>query len=625
MTGRGCGVGRISDEDIARVRDATDLVALVQERVVLKQKGRLFWGCCPFHQEKTASFKIDPATQLWHCFGCGLGGDAYGFVMRIEGVDFGEAVRILADRARIEITEETGGAPRSLRERLFEATESAIAFYHDVLTKSPEAGATNAREYLGARGFGSDVARTWRLGYSPGYGQLVHHLAQAGFSAEEIETANLGLKGQGGQLRDRFFERVMFPIFDLQGRAIAFGGRVIGPGEPKYLNTQDTPIFHKSANMFGIDRAKGAITATGVAIVVEGYTDVIALHDAGITNAVATLGTALTREHVRLLSRFARRIVYVFDGDEAGLRAADRAVEFVDMGNTMEAGRSRVELFAAVVPEGQDPADMVASEGSAAMTALVDEAVPLLRFSIDRRLSRWDLDVPEERTRALKEAAEVLAPVKGSLLADDYASYIAGKLFADVGVVKRAIAETRTRPAPRAGGSNTSAGRAQAYADKPVGENRGADSPQVRVERDLLDLLVRTPRLRSRAHFLLTENLLTDPLHRAIAQEVGQAGGDVAADTLVSKLEMVAPGAAEALSGATLGSEIADADADAAERDMTRKLKALDLERSIAEGKARLREPGSFTEPAEYDELFRCVSALQRELEEYRRGVRDVG
>ena len=436
-------MGRISDEDVRRVRDATDLVSLVSERVVLKQKGRLHWGCCPFHAEKTASFKVDPGTQLWHCFGCGLGGDAYGFLMRAENVEFLDAVRILADRGNIEIVEESGGVPRGHRERIIAANESAWQYYHDVLTKSPDPGAREARDYLKARGFGSDVAKRWRLGYSPGHGALVRHLAESGFTAEEIESANLGLKGDGGQLRDRFFRRVMFPIFDLQGRSIAFGGRVIGAGEPKYLNTQDTPVFHKSANLYAIDRAKATITSSGTALVVEGYTDVIALHEAGMANAVATLGTALTREHVRLLSRFAKRVVYLFDGDAAGLRAADRASEFIDSSITPEAGRDRVELLVAVLPDNLDPADFVVQRGKDALDAIIDSAPTLLRFSIDRRLDRWDLEQPEERSRALKDAAEVLAPVKDSLLADDYATYIADRLFADFTTVRRAIATAK--------------------------------------------------------------------------------------------------------------------------------------------------------------------------------------
>ena len=579
---------------------------------MLKQKGRLFWGCCPFHQEKTASFKVDPATQLWHCFGCGLGGDVYGYLMRTDSVDFVESVRILADRAHIEIAEEAGGLPRSVKERLMAASEAAAAYYHDVLTKSTDAGAARAREYLRERGFGSAVAVRWKLGYAPGRKALVKHLSEAGFSADEIIGANLGLRSDNGELKDRFYERIMFPIADLQGRIIAFGGRVIGSGEPKYLNTQDTPIFHKSANMYGIERAKALITSSGTGIVVEGYTDVIALHEAGVANAVATLGTALTREHVRLLSRFAKRVVYLFDGDAAGLRAADRAVEFIDRSITPEAGRERVDLAVAVIPGGRDPADLVAEEGPEVLARIVDEAAPLLRFSIDRRLARWDLERPEQRARALKDAAEVLAPVKESLLADDYAAYIAGRLFSDVGTVKREIAAARVAPVPAAGESGSVA---EGAPEAPL-------TQEVRLERDVLDLMARNPSLRAKARYLLAENLLTDPMSQGIAEGIATSEG-VATNELIGRLEAEHPGAAAALAGVTLG-DVAEADAVSVCHDLMRRLKEFELERRIAVGRARLRQPGTFESPADYDGLFKEVSALQSELSEYRSGVRDV-
>ena len=598
-------MGRISDDDVRRVRDTTDLVALVSERVVLKQKGRLYWGCCPFHAEKTPSFKVDPATQLWHCFGCGLGGDVYGFLMRTDNVEFVDAVRILADRAHIEIAEESGGMPRGKRERLISATEKAADFYHEFLTRSPDASAAKAREYLKGRGFGIDVAKRWRLGYAPGRGQLVAALGAEGFSAEEAVEANLALRGDRGGLRDRFFERIMFPILDLQGRAIAFGGRVIDAGEPKYLNTQDTPIFHKSANMYAIDRAKATITSSGTAIVVEGYTDVIALHEAGVTNVVATLGTALTREHVRLLGRFAKRVVYLFDGDEAGLRAADRAVEFVDRSVTPEAGRSRIELQVAVIPGGLDPADFVAEKGTDALLGVVAGSAPLLRFAIDRRLARWDLDRPEERARALTDSAEVLAPVKDSLLADDYANYIADRLFADFATVRRAVAAAR--PAP-------TRGEEEAAVAPPT-----PDSPQVRTERELLGLLVRKPRLRPKAQYLLANDLLTDPLSQAMAQGIVSAEKGISAAALVGELERAAPGSAAALSGVS-AAESTESEADAFERELTRKLKEFDLERRIGVGKSRLKRPEEFQNKEEEAEIFRSVSAMQRELDELRHG-----
>ena len=617
-------MARISDDDIRRVRDATDLVSLVAERVVLKQKGRLFWGNCPFHGEKTPSFKIDPATQLWHCFGCGKGGDAYKYVMLSENVDFVEAVRGLADRAHIEIVAEAGGVPRGRKERLTAASEAAAAFYHDVLTKSSTPAASKAREYLGHRGLGSDVAKTWSLGFAPGGNALVKHLSAAGFSAEEMVDANLAFKNErGGQLRDRFYERIMFPIRDLQGRVIAFGGRVIENKEPKYLNTQDTPIFHKSANMYGIDRAKAQITSSGTAIVVEGYTDVIALHEAGMTNVVATLGTALTREHVRLLSRFAKRVVFLFDGDAAGMRAADRASGFIDNTITPEAGAERISLEVTVLPGGQDPADFVAANGADALAECVAAAVPLLRFSIDRRLAEFDLGKPEERARALKAAAEVLAPVKESLLADDYSNYIADRLFADFGTVRRAVSAAKAAPSLNAEPvqSPDAVAATEPVIAAPVS---AADSRQLRNERELLDLLVRTPYLRRKAQMLLADGLLTDDLSKAIAAVIAVTPDTVSASSLMGDLEAKVPGAAAVLSGATIGA-ISEDEIELAVRELTRGLKEFALERRIRQESSWLKQHESLKQSAEYDEVFRTVSSLRTELAELKSGARDIG
>lgn len=272
------------------------------------------------------------------------------------------------------------------------------------------------------------MAKRWQLGFAPGHGVLVRHLGSLGFTPQEMVQANVALQRDGGPLRDRFFNRAMFPIFDERGSAIAFGGRVIGQGEPKYLNSQETPLFHKSKVLFGLDKAKAAMASTGVAIVTEGYTDVIALHEAGIRNAVATLGTALTLSHIRLLSRHAsKRIVYLFDGDEAGKRAADRALGFIDESMTPEAGRSQVELCAVTLPDNLDPADFVAQRGADALRELIDQAVPLIQYGIDRRLARHDLSTAEGRSAALADALSVLAPIKGSFLAKDYAVQLAGR------------------------------------------------------------------------------------------------------------------------------------------------------------------------------------------------------
>lgn len=603
-------MGRISDEDIARVRDATDLVALVAERVPLKQKGRLWWGNCPFHGEKTPSFKVDPSTQLWHCFGCGAGGDAYGFTMRMDNVEFPDAVRQLADRARIDIVETGGGVPRGHKDRLIEALTEAARHYGRVLTSSRESGPAAAREYLAGRGFGSDVAKRWGLGFAPGRGELVRHLTTEGFSPEEIVAANLGFAADDGRLKDRFYNRIMFPIADLQGRVIAFGGRVVGAGEPKYLNTNDTPVFHKSANLFGIDRAKGPITATGTAIVVEGYTDVIALSEAGVTNVVATLGTALTRQHLRLLGRFAKRVVYLFDGDEAGMRAADRAVEFIDATATPEAGTARVTLDVAVIPDGMDPADLVSAHGAEGLSALVDAAVPLIEFAIRRRLERWDLDRPEERARALADSAGVLAAVKGSTLASDYAMLIVDRLSA-AGMPVQLSQVLAAIPAER--------GTRESEPTPPPARLSRDLEPRSRAERELLALLVGVPALRARARELLDASLVLDADHREMFAIVASTPAGESPASLTGRLDAAVPGAAEALS-AFVGDAMKDADARMMAEDLARRLKEFELERRISIGRARLNSPEAVKDPALSDEIVRDVAAMQMELQSLRRG-----
>ncbi len=424
-------MARINEADIARVREATDLVAVVQDVVPLKQKGRDLWCCCPFHQEKTPSMKVDPSTQLWHCFGCGEGGDVFGFVMKSEDLSFPEAVRLLAERAHIDIAEEEGRGPRTTQNqklRLKEVCRATAEFYHDELlrNRSPEADA--ARKYLAGRELKTPVAKRWKLGFAPGRGALVRHLTSKGFSGDEMTLANVALPGRDGRLRDRFFNRIMFPIFDASGDCIAFGGRVVGKGEPKYLNSQETPLFHKSKVLYGLDKAKAAMAATGIAIVVEGYTDVIALAEAGITNVVATLGTALTAQHIRLLSRHAsKQIIYLFDGDEAGQRASDRALGFIDSSMTPEAGRTKTELAAVTLPDNLDPAEFVAARGADALQQLLAQAKPLLEYGIDRKLARVDMRNTNARMQAMVEAINLLAPIKDSILAKHYAVEIAGR------------------------------------------------------------------------------------------------------------------------------------------------------------------------------------------------------
>ena len=425
-------VAGISEEDIERIRRANDLVAVFGDRVPVRQRGRDFWCCCPIHEEKSPSCKIDPASQLWHCFGCGAGGDVFNLIMQLDDLSFPDAARKLADRAGIHIQEshENGAAKRGHKQRLKEVCSESAAFFHTQLMRSKDQAAQAARNYLSARNFGGEVPKTWQLGYAPGKGELSRHLLQKGFSEKELIDANVSISSSG-LLKDRFYHRIMFPIGDIQGEIIAFGGRIVGEGQPKYLNSQETALFHKSEVLYGMQHAKSSMTSTGTAVVVEGYTDVIALHEAGLKNVVATLGTALTGRHIRILSRYAKhRIVYLFDGDEAGMRAADRALSFIDESITPEAGRRKLEIMAVTLPDDLDPADYVKKFGSDAMQQQLDSATPLLLYGINRRLCAYDLSKAEQRSNALNDALQILAPIKDSLLAKDYAVQIAGRVHA---------------------------------------------------------------------------------------------------------------------------------------------------------------------------------------------------
>jgi DNA primase len=620
-------VGRISEEDIMRVREATDLVQLVSETTPLRQKGRLFWGLCPFHGEKTPSLKIDPTTQLWHCFGCSLGGGAFDWVMRTENMEFPDAVRRLADRARIEIVEDaSAGMPRGQRERLTAAHEAAAEYFHETLTTSKDPGAATARDYLKGRDFGSDVAKRWKLGYATGgRNGLAAHLGKAGFGRDELIAANLALGDPGGALKDRFFSRVMFPIMDVTGRVIAFGGRVIGDGQPKYLNSSDTPIFHKSANMYGIDRAKNAIVRTGTAVVVEGYTDVIALHEAGIDNAVATLGTALTAKHLKLLGRFAKRIVYLFDGDAAGLRAADRAAEFLDRSATPEAGSARMDLAVAIIPGGQDPADIVAAGGAEPMRQLIADAVPLLRFVVDRRLEAHDLATPEGRAQALDAAARALAVVKGSILVEEYARYVADRLSAaghGGAVSAEAVTKAVRSASPETAGGPVRDDEPDAAAGPGAGcvpKRRPTLDAQSKAEDALLRSLVVAPELREEVRDLLsTGDALTDPVNARLAAAVVAAGG-ATGNKLYDAVARSEPELVEELTAWIVDAPSRESVLGSFEQTVGR-IKELALRRQILRVQASMQATDPVKDPEQYDESFRQAASLRSQLETLRAG-----
>ena len=424
----------ITDEDKERVRQAIDFVTLVSETVELKPRGQDYWGCCPFHQEKSPSFKINPSTGLWHCFGaCSEGGDVFSYVMKRENLEFPDAIRYLADKAGITLSEEAHVSKGPRKNRLIECLTEAENYFHSMLMRGRGEGPEAARAYLSGRGFGAAVCKRWKLGYAPGRGALVTHLRKCGYTTQEMIAANLAVE-RNGRLSDWFYDRVMFPIHDEQGRTIAFGGRLTKKVEnaPKYLNTRDTTVFNKGKHLFAYDVAKETITAQSEAIICEGYTDVIAMHEAGFTNTVAALGTAFTSDHVKLIDRQrARKIICMFDGDAAGQHAAARAIKYID--------KTTAAFLCVVLLNNQDPMEFLAESGAEKLRPILDSARPLMDFVFDATLSEFDISVPGGRVKALDALASLLAPLKNSVLLSEYALRVADILHIDVEEVKRAI------------------------------------------------------------------------------------------------------------------------------------------------------------------------------------------
>ncbi len=434
--------------------------------------------------------------------------------------------------------------------------------------------------------------------------------------------ANVALNGRDGKLRDRFYNRVMFPINDEAGNCIAFGGRVIGQGEPKYLNTQETPLFHKGRMLFALDKAKASMTASGCAVVCEGYTDVIAMHEAGITNAVATLGTALTRQHIRVLSRHARnRIVYLFDGDAAGQRAADRALQFIDSSMTPEAGHMRIELAAVTLPDNLDPAEFLQSHGAEKLQALIDAAKPLLEYGIERRLSNHDLTRAEGRAAALTDALSVLAPIKDSVLAKDYARQIASRcrqreedVLEQLSALKapRVFEEDQNASARQSATTTSSASSATTALSGRQVSMPAEERNRRKFERQLLALVAANPTIALMHADALAQTQWHDPLCQTVATSMLNTLADdptSSAASIVSAAALVDSRAANLLTHGFPQS----AKPEYLASYLVEELAIGDAEDAVASLRLQLSAPDSL-DPEEYEMLFETVAAMQRDI-----------
>lgn len=516
--------GRIAQADVDEVKSRTDIADIVGERVALRSAGiGSLKGLCPFHDERSPSFHVRPQVGFYHCFGCGESGDVYSFLRKLDHVSFQEAVERLAGRIGYTLHYEDGGAApaTSGRARLFAANAAAAEFFRAQLG-APEA--QEARAFLGARGFDGGAAAHFGVGFAPkGWSALTEALTARGFTREELVTAGLVSTGQRG-VYDRFRGRLVWPIRDITGQVVGFGARRLFDDDqgPKYLNTPETAIYHKAQVLYGLDLAKRDIARGEVrrVVVVEGYTDVMACHLAGVTTAVATCGTAFGVDHIAELRRVmgdvstAGEVIFTFDPDAAGQKAALRAFA--------EAKRFNAQTFVALGPDGLDPCDLRIARGDGAVRTLVEGKVPMVEFVLDRRIAGFDLGSVEGRVGALRAAAPVVAQLRDPLVQPEYVRVLARRLGMDPTDVRREVERARR------GGAQDAAAPAAAEAATPVaGIATLPRHPDVALERDALmgvlqyghrvdaDLLARAMALRFRHPAL-------DAVRAAVAEQLAQ-------------------------------------------------------------------------------------------------------
>jgi DNA primase len=420
-----------------------DIVDVIERYLPLKKGGINYFACCPFHGEKTPSFSISPSKQFYHCFGCGVHGNAIGFLMEYSGLSFVEAVRELAQQVGMEVPQEQADPSQVQRagehETLLAAMDKATQFYRDQLKRSPQ-----AINYLKRRGLTGEIAARFGIGFAPAGWQALEAVFP-NYQDKTLLDAGLVITNEQGRRYDRFRERIMFPIQDRRGRVIAFGGRVLDSGEPKYLNSPETPLFEKGRELYGIRQAMQAIRDDGYALVVEGYMDVVALAQFGICNAVATLGTATTSHHIQSLLRYADRIVFCFDGDKAGRKAARRALE-----NSLEALRDDATLAFLFLPEEHDPDSFVRTEGPEALRSSARSAMPLAAFLMSELSADCDLETAEGRARLVHEARPLVTRIAAPLLKLQLVKAVAEAGGLNQNEVERAWGMPTSRPGTRA-------------------------------------------------------------------------------------------------------------------------------------------------------------------------------
>lgn len=502
--------GRIAPEDVQELRERADIVEVVSGYMKLRKAGRVFKGLCCFHQEKTPSFTVDPAKGLYYCHGCGAGGDVFRFTEQVEGLSFSEAAQRLADRTGLTLRFEGPTEPVGQRSSLLLANKRAGDYFASLLSKGAEAEV--ARKYLAGRGFSPKDAETWKLGFAPrGRDILYRHLLSKGMSSKEVVDAGLARVGEQGEHRDYFRGRVIIPVSGLTGEIVGFGARALGDDQPKYLNTPETPLYQKSRILYGLDRAKAEIVRSGMAIVTEGYTDVIGLHKIGLSNAVATCGTSLGEEHFALLKRFCEKVVLAFDADAAGSVASERG-----FGIHSKVG---LEVLVAPLPAGKDPADIALEGGKDAFSPILDNAVPLMRYVLEKEIARHNLTTAEGKSKAAQAAADRIAWEPSRVVRGEYGMWAAARIGIAPHELQREIADRIS------GGGG--AGRKRSLERRPG---------HVKVEREALAILLDSPAQLAQALSVVTTDHFTQPEHRVLFDALAAVSPAPSSSSVMARL-----------------------------------------------------------------------------------------
>ncbi|HEX5405310.1 MAG TPA: DNA primase [Pseudonocardiaceae bacterium] len=619
--------GRIREADIAVVRERNRVDDVVGEYVTLRRAGGgALKGLCPFHEEKTPSFNVRPSHGTFHCFGCGEGGDVIAFVMKMEHLGFVESVERLADRSGIQLTYEGGGPgtprDRGTRTRMTDAHKAAAEFYVEQLN-TPDAA--KAREYLSERGFDEATAREFGCGYAPaGWDKLTKHLLGRGFQLDELYKAQLSREGRQGRPLDKFHRRLLWPLKDLGGDVVGFGARRLFDDDQitaKYLNTSESPIFKKSQVLFGVDKAKREIAKRHQAVVVEGYTDVMAMHVAGVPTAVAACGTAFGDDHMGVLRRlmldddaFRGEVIFTFDGDEAGRKAALKAFE----GDQQFAAQT----YVAIAPDGMDPCELWQAKGDVAVRDLVARRTPLFEFVIRSMLTDYDLDSVDGQVTALQRTVPLVSSIKDRSTRDGYATKLAWWVgWADESMVVRRVREsageapTGRRPPRRAQAPDPN----QAMMD--VGgtgiARPDARDPRLHAQRDVLKAALQLPALAGPVYDALPDDAFTHPAYLAVHRAISAAGGTASGLNGPELAQAVTEQCAEP-AVRTLVSELAVESMPTKEESDIRYvegiLAGLQKElvgRQIAEMKSRLQRLNPLTDADEYRSVFGDLVAFE--------------